>query len=79
MVLKAPDKFEIESRLERFRFNVLDIEVGQGQFSELKDTKFYKLWHEFCTNIYHARCTLQKLQRQVEESKDVAWYEEDPE
>lgn len=74
---KAPDKFEIETRLKRFRYNLWDLEAGQGAFDLLKDTRFYELWIEFCGHVYHARCTLQKLQKQIEESKDVAWYEEE--
>lgn len=74
---KPPDKFEIEERLKRFRYNLMDLEYGQTAFSDLHDTRFYECWREFCTHTYHARCALQKLQRQVEEAKDVRWYEED--
>ena len=74
---KPPDKFEVEERLKRFRYNLMDLEFGQTAFGGLDDTRFSELWLEFCNHTYHARCVLQKLQKAVDESRDSRWYEED--
>lgn len=59
----TPHKPEVQSRLKRFRFQIMELEIAQDAFTDLRDTKFSDLWHEFCTETYHARCALQKLQR----------------
>jgi hypothetical protein len=73
--MNEPSKYDVNTRLKRFRALITELEIGQCEFSSLKDTRFYELWHEYCVEIYHARCTLDKLMKEVEEASDKRWYE----
>jgi hypothetical protein len=70
------NKTEVAMRLKRFRYQIMELEMAQSTFLEvLHDTKFSDLWHEFCTETYHARCALQKLQRDIDKAEDRRWFE----